>query len=216
MNDVGTVVSTVPQPEDDERDPLFVSTEAASTNFYWTLGKHEVFNLQTTFRGNPQAVEIEAHLAAVKIALAQVVEIGGHAKPVGQQAAQPAPVKPAPAPAAKPGAPAPPTGTTPVKPSAAPVAQAGPKEILKLEFVKISVIPKTDGKCELQFFGAGHKFPDIYATRAVAKWAEELGWPDTAFVTTVYEQAGKVGYVLSDKVNSKGNRYKDIEYIKLT
>lgn len=204
-NQIQTMIpSTVPQPDDDEPMPLYVHTEAASTNFYWTFGKIETFSLQTTFRGNLQDVEIEAHLAAVKSALVHIVEMGGHAKPVGQQAqaSQPAPQQTAKAPP-----------TPPVKQPAA--QQNGPKEIHELKFVKVEVVPKPDGKSELRFYEAGHKYPDIYATRATEKWIDELGWDETAFVSAAYDAKGVAGYVLSDKLNTKGNPYKDIEYIKL-
>jgi len=69
----------------DQKPEVEVSTDHASTNFYWTFGKQEVFNLQTTVRGVTTTNQIEAHLITVKNALTHVVAIGGHAKPVGRQ-----------------------------------------------------------------------------------------------------------------------------------
>jgi hypothetical protein len=62
-----------------------ISTEEASTNFYWTCGNEEVFNLQTTIRGCPIGEQIKSHITTVKTALKAIVDSGGHAKQVGQQ-----------------------------------------------------------------------------------------------------------------------------------
>lgn len=63
-----------------------VNPEQASTNFYWTFGKEEVFNLQTTIRGTLTPEQIEAHLATAIEAMKAVATRHGHAKPVGYQA----------------------------------------------------------------------------------------------------------------------------------
>lgn len=62
-----------------------LSPEQASTNMYWTFGKNEVFNLQTTIRGIVHPQQVEYHLKSVKVAMNLIIEMGGHAKPVGQQ-----------------------------------------------------------------------------------------------------------------------------------
>ena len=220
-------IETIPAPHlDNEPEPLYVQPDMASTNFYWTFGKSETFNLQTTFRGNPQAVEIEAHLAAVKSALVHIVEMGGHAKPVGQQASYQTP-KPTPQlrPADNTAANLEAAGRAVPKPDAEPkpATTNGEKQILKLAVSKVEIVPKPDGKAELKFYGAGHKYPDLYATRSIAVWAEEIGWDVSAFAAAItYDttDVGKsptmeVGYTLSDKLNTKGNPYKDIDYIKM-
>jgi len=78
--------------------PIEVSPEEASSNFYWTLGQHEVFNIQTTIRGNPTPDEIAEHLRSAGGAMRAIVTLGGHAKPVGRQAENaafiPAPITP--------------------------------------------------------------------------------------------------------------------------
>lgn len=62
-----------------------LSTEEVSTNFYWTVGDKETFNLQTTLRGEVDPAAVKRHLANIKAALVGVVALGGHAKAVGKQ-----------------------------------------------------------------------------------------------------------------------------------
>lgn len=84
------------------------TSEEASTNFYWTFGNEQVFNLQTTVRGRLTYTQVSEHMSMVRSALEIVVKLGGKAKPVGQQP-QSAPVA-----APKPANGAPPMlGTTP-------------------------------------------------------------------------------------------------------
>lgn len=74
--------------------PAAPTAEETSTNFYWTCGEKEVFNLQTTVRGHLSPAQIKMHLASVKAALTATVELGGHAKAVGRapEASAPAPI----------------------------------------------------------------------------------------------------------------------------
>ena len=53
------------KPVDFNGKPIECNPEELSTNFYWTFGREEVFNVQTTVRGNPTPYEILAHLDAV-------------------------------------------------------------------------------------------------------------------------------------------------------
>lgn len=62
-----------------------VNPNELSTNFYYTFGNAEIFNCQFTVRGNPTGAEIDAHIRSTVSAMKQVVELGGHAKPIGQQ-----------------------------------------------------------------------------------------------------------------------------------
>ena len=100
----------------------------------------------------------------------------------------------------------------------APKAQAvagGNKAIQELHVVKVEITPKPDGKAELKFFTTGHKFPDLYATRSVEQWVEALNWEAATFgAAAEYSEKLLVGYTLSDKLNTAGNPYKDIAYIK--
>ena len=66
----------VPQ---DILDMIEVSPEEASTNFYWNFGKHEVFKIQTTIRGNPTTEEVNEHIASAIAGMKLVIDAGGHA-----------------------------------------------------------------------------------------------------------------------------------------
>ena len=107
----------------------------------------------------------------------------------------------------------------PVAPQAAPVApaQSGP---LTMSIVKLSMLPKPDGKCQVSFFESGHKFPDIYSTKKVEDWVKFMaptgGWTAEHFAAVAeYDVAVVVTYTLSEKLNTKGNRYKDLASVKL-
>ena len=73
--------------------PIEVSTEAASTNFFWrhivkvndqdAAAGEQVFDLQTTLRGVLGPAQIAAHISMVQAALIMVVDQGGTAKQVG-------------------------------------------------------------------------------------------------------------------------------------
>ena len=64
---------------------LELSPDNASTNFYWTYGVDERFNIQTTIRGIVSDAQIAAHVESAKRAMKYIVGQGGHAKPVGRQ-----------------------------------------------------------------------------------------------------------------------------------
>ncbi len=68
-----------------KKDVEGVSPEHASTNFFWTYGTEEVFNIQTTMRGILTADQVDAHISSAAYAMRRVVELGGHAKQVGRQ-----------------------------------------------------------------------------------------------------------------------------------
>lgn len=68
---------------DDPNRNLEVSSEECSTNLYWTFGEAEIFNLQSTFRGNPTKEEMRSHLQSVVDGMKLIVDRGGHAKAIG-------------------------------------------------------------------------------------------------------------------------------------
>lgn len=82
-----TEIQVSTQAVNPELEPLLeVSPEELSTNFYWSCGKNEIFNLQTTVRGNPTHDEIIEHFESVKSALVMVVKnLEGHARQSGKQ-----------------------------------------------------------------------------------------------------------------------------------
>ncbi len=185
--------------------PVALTTDEASTNFYWTCGNHEVFNLQTTIRSSLTDAQIQAHLDTVKRTLLAVVRMEGHAKSstVGGTG------KPAP------GSEGSATTTTGKKP--APTVP-GDKPVQSFVAKMLEVTPKPDGKAEIKFYAEGHKFPDLYATRTVEQWVNMLGgaWAPDDFATAIlYEQANiTVLWTESDKLNSKGKPYHDLVSLK--
>lgn len=208
------------------------STEEASTNVFWTAGNKEIFNFQTTVRGALTDEQLWAHLDTA-IRLGKLITAHeGHAKQVGQPASPPEGQPPAPrqagqpAQAARPAAPpAPGRPATPPAPGQppAPTAQAAPPagasngtgEIFTLPIVKWEVAKiRQDGRVDINFFGPGHRHPDIYTTwsveKAVQMFAETGAWTAEHFAgAQTYTFPLKVLYTLG-KANSKGNQYKDI------
>lgn len=206
----------------DASKDIQVGTEEASTNFYWTFGTTEVFSIQTTIRGNPTPAEIDAHLASAIRGMARVTGLGGHAKVQSggkvESAAMPQ-TTPTQAAIETGKAVAPPVSAKPTT-SNAPLAGKAVSEVIS---TKIEVLPKPDGKCEVKFYDddPNHKYAAIYGTKPVTTWAAMLGWqPDAFSVPATYTSTSEgpirltIGYTLSDKLNSKGNPYKDIQYIK--
>lgn len=115
----------------------------------------------------------------------------------------------------------------PVAPQAAPAPEAatpppGGKQVQEIVATRIEVTPKPDGKAELKFYGAGDKYPRIYSTKPAATWESILGWAASNFgqaLTIQQHPDGRalrltIGYTLSEKLNSQGKPYKDIEYIR--
>ena len=186
--------------------PFTVRHEELSCNFYWT--SKAGYSLQTTIRGNPTTAEIHAHLEAVVETVRAVIKLGGSPKG-GQAQASPAPMPTN-------GSAAPPP--LPAAPAAKP--QAGPLVIFA---AKLEVTPK-DGKAEVKFYDSdpSHKFPVLSGTKTAEAWAMLLsgcgGWTVGHFAeakTFLLAPQYKVTYHLSEKLNSKGNPYKDIDRIDL-
>jgi hypothetical protein len=190
------------------------STEEASSNFYWTCGQKEIFNIQTTVRGAPSTAQIDAHLLSVIEALKLVVARNGHAKLVGNGAqryaapqpdALPLPSEPEqpPAEAQKPAqaeAPAPqPVGTA--------------EHYTDVEFVTVS--PQPDGNVDVGFWRSGRKYPEERA----AKWKPERAATLLAKITTAsmstaakYEKKCRV-FWREGKERQSGGHYHDIERV---
>jgi hypothetical protein len=77
--------------------PVKIDPNEVSSNFFWTYGREEVFNIQTTIRADLPPEQFAVHLQCLVAAMKQVVEVKGHAKQVGAGATNGA-AKPAPAP----------------------------------------------------------------------------------------------------------------------
>jgi len=104
-----------------------------------------------------------------------------------------------------------------------------PVKVIRIEQLKVS--PRDDGKVDLKFFefGArakGLKYPAISSSRkpeACVAMMADVPTPDMeAWTIAHFAQAGSydvscvLGYTLSDKLNTKGNPYKDIVSIRAT
>jgi hypothetical protein len=192
-----------------------VSTEEISTNFYWTFGEKEIFNLQTTIRGNPTGQDIEASLRSVMAGMKEIIRLGGHAKQIGQQGATP------PAAAKRDAAP---EAEAPVAAPAAPGAVESETEYPAarntLFAAKMQVKPREDDRADLIFFAAGHKYGDLYFTNRTIedciKLLNDVGQykAEDLLKTITYNVNYEVEWIESEKLNAKNHPYKDIVKVK--
>jgi hypothetical protein len=195
------------------------TAEEASTNFYWTFGREEKFNLQTTVRGALTPGQIKLHLAAVKAALTAAVELGGHAKAVGRAVLEEnsaAAMQTVSAPAGNGWTPPAPTG-----PVSMTVAGGGFASAERLTIIanKLEIAPRADGKVDLKWYAPGHQYPDIYMTRTVAETLAALRptgeWlPEHLSKAEEYPVSHAVDYTLSAKLNKNNKPYKDIVAVR--
>ena len=105
----------------------------------------------------------------------------------------------------------------PAQPTSAPSAPANvDTSINTLEVVKVVVTPKPDDKVELQLFGSGHKYADLYHNGTVKQvlavlgttgltWTEEHLRTAQEFNVTFYAD-----WRNSEKLNKNGKPYKNI------
>lgn len=122
----------------------------------------------------------------------------------------PAPAQPAGAPPVPASAPAAPRTPAPRPPVQSQPAQ--PKGGL-LNVVKVEIKPRGDGTTQVDLFGAGRKFADLHLYGDPEALADRFGagWQPEHFETPAsYNVALKVNWVESEKLNSKGNPYKDV------
>jgi len=199
-----------------EVEILAIPTDAASTNFFWTIGHKETFNLQTTLRGNLTAEQIEAHFQMVIMALHDVVLRGGHAKQVGR-AAEPIATSPAPQTNADDQVMVSTVLAAPATSASAQTPQTDQRNMVAIS--RLEVAPRADGRVDLRFFGTGHKYADITAVRepdsAVHMLSATGAWTPQHFASVaVYNVAMIIEWTPSEKKNSKGNPYKDIVAIR--
>jgi hypothetical protein len=133
--------------------------------------------------------------------------------------------KPAPVAAPSNGASAPVAWTPPAPagPVAANVAGGGfaskPRE--SFVAVKMDVTPRADGKLNVNFYAAGHQYPDMYVTKTPAEMVAALAKCGAWTLAEHFSGPGSydlpgyvIEYTLSDKKNSKGNPYKDLADIR--
>ena len=199
------------KPTDQQPEAVTLTTEQASTNFYWTLGNENVFNLQTTIRSSLTDEQIAAHVDTVIRTLRHIVSKEGRAKAVGigsngkgvvTEAQPTSQLRPAPGKKIS---------------TSSPVTT---KPLQSFHCKLIEVTPKPDGKAEIKFYADGHKYPDIYATRTIEQWIDmliEVGeWQVGDFqVAAQYDCDYKVNWNESEKLNKNGKPYHDLHSIQL-
>lgn len=105
--------------------------------------------------------------------------------------------------------------------AAAKAATADQAQVIVVHAVYMEVEPKADGRVNVNWFGNDKKqprnqFADIYTSRTPDGLAQAMPF----FAAEMWTKPGSyscklaVGYTLSEKLNSKGNPYRDIQYIR--
>lgn len=85
-----------------------------------------------------------------------------------------------------------------------------------MEIKRVKVEPQADGKVKVSLFADGHKYPDLYMTQgldATLKALANTGYDWTAeYLGKIaeYDMSFYADWRNSDKLNSKGNPYKNI------
>lgn len=85
-----------------------------------------------------------------------------------------------------------------------------------MEIKKVKVEPQPDGKIKVAMFAEGHKYADLYMTQNLDRTLEALngtGYEWTAEYlskTAEYDMAFFADWRNSEKLNSKGNPYKNV------
>lgn len=211
---------TQPNQNDEQELPPVVVSGESRISINWNMIDKFGVQFQITMREGMTAKDVGHLLSERSKLIAGLLENGYSVR--GETAATPLP-KPVVAVATTP---APVTSPTNAPSSPAPSSSATQtatgKVTQEMIISRIDVTPVPDGKIKVQFFEPNHKYPDIYATRgvdefaAVMKAATGLDWQPSHFQVAGKHEglALKVGYTLSDKLNSKNNPYKDIQYIK--
>lgn len=181
-------------------------TEApCSLNTYGVTSKG--WNIQITLRADTPDALMERFGAWTR----KADHYGITPKAVGPQPVAVLSQAPA-APAAQPAQ----NGTAPAK-APAPAAPAVPAVALRQQLVieRLEIAPRPDGKVDCKFFAAGRKFADVtgvWAPEVAARMLAETGaWTPEHFKDPgTYAFPGVVEWEPSEKLNAKGNPYKNI------
>jgi hypothetical protein len=192
-----------------DHEPIVVSTEAASSNFYWTFGKQEIFNIQSTFRGNLSREEIAAHLFSLKESMVQVLEIGGHAKTVGKAGDVSTIIMPA-----TPTQAATETGKA-IEPPTNGNGNAAPQGTMTKVIHTIKVLPQPGGKVTLEFWQTGRQYAELYAKGWTLERAQKLLSTVSKHDVRMAENLNincQVAYTLG-KEYKPGKHYEDVQAI---
>lgn len=188
--------------------PPMLSEAPASVNFYFVTKKG--YNCQLTLRDTDE-VRLLDRMSQI---VTHLESIGCQPKPVGQQ---PENKQPAPKPNGngQPAAPLPPPAGKPAP--AAPAA--APRERQSTAVVKMKVTPLEGGKVSVDFFAAGHQYADVYdrldPKQLLAMLAPTGAWTlEHLAAVATYQVSFVVEWEFSERINSKGNPYKNILAIR--
>jgi len=200
------------ETEMNEQEKTQLAEAPASLNFYAVTAKG--FNLQITLRDLDEyslmerfakmATWLEEHRVSPK-AVGQQPAATYKGAPIGPDNLPPSPFGNG-SPPAPMGAPAP----VPA-PGAAPAAKGGTFQAVKME-----VTPKTDGKAELKFYAAGHRYPDLTSTQSIDRLLQYLAHTGDAWtvqhlsVANTFDISYAVTFEFSEKLNSAGKPYKNL------
>jgi hypothetical protein len=133
-------------------EPITVSPEELSTNFYWTFGDKEVTSMQTTVRGNPTMKEIEEHFFSVSSAFTAMLGTGGHAKQIG-------------------------SGSFTTTAAKAQTTADGVNTFYCTEIVVTPVDKDGEDHLKVEFWAKGREYPDLYYNGPVGRFCDLIGEP---------------------------------------
>lgn len=193
--------------------PPMMSEAPASVNFYFVTKRG--YNCQLTLRDTDE-IRLLDRMSQI---IGHLESKGCQPKPVGQQ---PENKQPAPKPNGNgnPAAPVTPPPTGKPAPTAS-AASSTPATTAwqKCHAVKMKVTPLEDGKVSVDFFAAGHQYPDVYdrmkPEQLLAMLAPTGAWTlEHLNHVASYQVSYVVEWEFSERVNSKGNPYKNILAIR--
>lgn len=172
--------------------------EEASTNFFWIYGTGpHTYKLQTTVRGLPDLHLLDEHIRTTIATMNIVNQAGGKATEVATSAA---PAQ---------------TATIPGVPGQSAPQATQPTEGTFIA-ARMTVTIRPDGKAQVGFFGANDQFARcsmVNVPEAIANALAKCGaWTPQYFATAQNYQGlnYKITWKNSDRMNSKGNPYKNI------
>lgn len=110
------------------------------------------------------------------------------------------------------------TTPPPAEPAVSKAADAGAINTMLIK--KVSVAPQTDGKIKICMFAEGHKYADLYMTLNLDRALDALA--DTGHAWSAeylskpaeFDMAFYADWRNSDKLNSKGNPYKNVVVLR--
>lgn len=198
--------STKPKPKSVEiTPPLFAEAPAVVFTQLYGVKDHQVVQFNLTCRANTGAEAIESIFQGIQ-----------YASQFGLSTVKPDISEPAPEHAQTSAQPT--TARNPPAGSQTSETFAPGSGIIRA--VKLDIVSEADDKVNLKFYETGHQYPDI-STKRVTERALELlqssgdGWTiQDLYRTSTRNIRYEIRYRESEKLNSRGNPYKDIVDIR--